>query len=158
HGGRHDLVAADVPGPHGSRATDRDRRGASRRPAARRPAARPGRDRHTHDAPRKWIARCGERHEGTSATRGQVRVGLAGLGSMGRNHLRVLSNQPGCRLVAVADPVTAALDAATASGTAQGFEEPLAMIEEADLDALVIAAPTTTHTSLALAAIERGIP
>ena len=32
------------------------------------------------------------------------------------------------------------------------------MVEEADLDALVIAAPTTAHVALALAAIERGMP
>ena len=46
---------------------------------------------------------------------GRIRVGLAGLGSMGRNHLRVLSTLPDCRLVAVADPVDAALEAATAA-------------------------------------------
>ena len=34
--------------------------------------------------------------------------------------------------------------------------EPLAMIAEAELDAVVIAAPTTAHLPLALAAIERG--
>jgi predicted dehydrogenase len=87
----------------------------------------------------------------------EVRVGLAGLGSMGRNHLRVISSRPNTRLVAVADPVADALDAAVASSGAQGFSEPLAMIAEADVDAVVIAAPTTAHVSLALAAIERNI-
>ncbi len=87
-----------------------------------------------------------------------VRVGLAGLGSMGRNHLRVLSSLAGCRLVAVADPVDAALDAATAAHAVTGYREPLAMVEEADLDALVVAAPTMAHVALALAAIDRGIP
>lgn len=85
-----------------------------------------------------------------------LRVGLAGLGAMGRNHLRVLSSRTDCRLVAVADPVPEALQAAAAAG-AQPFAEPLAMIEEAELDALVVAAPTTAHLPLALAAIERGI-
>jgi predicted dehydrogenase len=87
----------------------------------------------------------------------EVRVGLAGLGSMGRNHLRVISSRPNTRLVAVADPVADALDAAVASSGAQGFSQPLAMIAEADVDAVVIAAPTTAHVSLALAAIERNI-
>ena len=86
-----------------------------------------------------------------------LRVGLAGLGAMGRNHLRVLSSRTGCRLVAIADPVPEALDAAAAATGAQPFAEPLAMIEEAELDALVVAAPTTAHVPLALAAIERGI-
>lgn len=87
-----------------------------------------------------------------------LRVGLAGLGAMGRNHLRVLSSRTGCRLVAIADPVPEALDSAAAATGAQPFAEPLAMIEEAELDALVVAAPTTAHVPLALAAIERGIP
>lgn len=87
----------------------------------------------------------------------ELRVGLAGLGSMGRNHLRVLGTRPRCRLVAVADPVPEVLDAAAAQSGAQGFAEPLAMIAEADLDAVIIAAPTTAHLPLALAAIERGI-
>jgi predicted dehydrogenase len=91
----------------------------------------------------------------------ELRVGLAGLGSMGRNHLRVLRARPGCRLVAVADPVPEALAAAVGGGIdvpdALGFAEPLAMIAEADLDAVVIAAPTTSHRALAIAAIERGL-
>jgi len=87
----------------------------------------------------------------------EVRVGLAGLGSMGRNHLRVILSRPNSRLVAVADPVAETLDAAVASSGAQGFSEPLAMIAEADLDAVVIAAPTTAHVPLALGAIERGL-
>ena len=90
----------------------------------------------------------------------ELRVGLAGLGSMGRNHLRVLRARPGCRLVAVADPVPEVLAAATSNGDgpdALGFSEPLAMIAEADLDAIVLAAPTTSHLALALAAIERGL-
>jgi predicted dehydrogenase len=40
---------------------------------------------------------------------------------------------------------------------AQHFAEPLAMLSEAELDALIIASPTTAHLPLALAAIERGI-
>jgi predicted dehydrogenase len=87
----------------------------------------------------------------------ELRVGLAGLGSMGRNHLRVLHARPDVRLAAVADPVDAALSAAAGQVGAQGFDEPLAMIAEADLDAVVIAAPTTAHVPLALAAIDRGI-
>ena len=86
-----------------------------------------------------------------------LRFGLAGLGTMGRNHLRILSARTDCRLVAVADPVAETLDGAAAQTGAQPFAEPLAMIEEAELDAVVIAAPTTAHAPLALAAIERGL-
>ena len=87
----------------------------------------------------------------------EVRVGLAGLGSMGRNHLRVIASRAGVMLAAVADPFMDTLAAAVAQTGAAGFAEPMAMMAEADLDAVVIAAPTTAHLPLALAAIERGI-
>ena len=51
----------------------------------------------------------------------ELRIALAGLGSMGRNHLRVISSRPGCRLVGVADPVPAALAAAVEASGAHGF-------------------------------------
>ena len=77
---------------------------------------------------------------------------------MGRNHLRVLGALPGVRLAAVADPDAGAPSPRPRAATgAQAFSEPLAMLAEADLDAVVIAAPTTTHLPLTLAAIERGI-
>ncbi len=87
-----------------------------------------------------------------------LRVGLAGLGSMGRNHLRHLSSRTDCRLSAVGDPDQAALADAVAATGAAGYPDPLAMIREAALDAVVVAAPTTAHASLAEAAIERGLP
>jgi UDP-N-acetylglucosamine 3-dehydrogenase len=87
----------------------------------------------------------------------ELRVGLAGLGSMGRNHLRILAGRRDIRLVAVADPVAEALEAAVTASGAQPFDQPMAMIAEAELDALVIAAPTTAHVPLALAAIDRNV-
>jgi predicted dehydrogenase len=75
---------------------------------------------------------------------------------MGRNHLRILAGRTDIRLAAVADPVEEALAGAVALSGAQAFAEPLAMIAEAELDAVVVAAPTTAHVPLALAAIERG--
>ena len=87
----------------------------------------------------------------------EVRIGLAGLGSMGRNHLRVITSRPNVRLAAVADPVSDALAAAISATGAEGFVDPLSMIATVQLDAVVIAAPTTAHLLLARAAIERGI-
>jgi UDP-N-acetylglucosamine 3-dehydrogenase len=87
-----------------------------------------------------------------------LRLGLVGLGSMGRNHLRVISNHPETALAAIADPEPEALAAAVSQTQAQGYADPLAMIQLAELDGVVIAAPTTNHPALALAAIERGLP
>ena len=86
----------------------------------------------------------------------ELRVGLIGLGSMGRNHLRILSTTPGAHLAAVADTDPALIAGAEGSG-AQPFVEPVSMLSEANLDAVVIASPTMSHVALALAAIERGI-
>lgn len=86
----------------------------------------------------------------------EVRVGVIGLGSMGRNHVRVLRNMSRVRLAAIADPDGVALSAASSDSGAQSFAEPMALLAEADLDAVIIAAPTTSHLPLTLAAIERG--
>jgi UDP-N-acetylglucosamine 3-dehydrogenase len=88
----------------------------------------------------------------------RLRVGVAGAGSMGRNHLRVIAGHPSTQLVAVADPDGAALAAAVERTGVAGWADPLAMIAEAPLDAVVIAAPTTSHGALAAAAIERRLP
>jgi hypothetical protein len=53
--------------------------------------------------------------------------------------------------------IEAALEAAVGSDRRAGLRDPLAMIAEAELDGVVIAAPTTAHVALALAAIERGL-
>ncbi len=87
-----------------------------------------------------------------------LRIGLVGLGMMGRNHLRVISGHAETTLAAVADPDPAALEAAAVQTGATAFADPIALIREAEIEALVIAAPTTAHVPLALAAIERGLP
>ncbi len=86
-----------------------------------------------------------------------ARVGLIGLGAMGRNHLRLLSAREDVQLVAISDPVPQVLEAAVTGIDAQGYLEPQAMLVKADLDAVVIASPTTTHLLLGLAAVGRGI-
>jgi predicted dehydrogenase len=87
-----------------------------------------------------------------------LRVGLAGLGSIGQNHMRLLSAREDVRLAAIADPVGKTLRAAAKQTGAQAFPDALAMLEEAELDAVVIATPTTAHAAIALAAISHGLP
>jgi len=77
---------------------------------------------------------------------------------MGRNHMRHLSARDGCSLVAIADPELALVADAAAKTGATGYADALVMIETADLDAVVIAAPTTAHAALTRAAIDRGLP
>jgi len=96
----------------------------------------------------------------TTAFRGQsIRVGIAGLGSMGRNHLRNVLSRDDVTLVAVADPAEATLsDALSACDPAvRGYADPSAMLGEQELDALIVAVPTTLHFKVALEAITKGV-
>jgi predicted dehydrogenase len=94
---------------------------------------------------------------GRRAPVGRLRVGIAGLGTMGRNHLRNLVARDDVDLVATADPspVARAAAASQAPGV-MAFSDPLTMLAEQHLDAVIVAAPTTLHHGIALAAMARG--
>jgi len=85
-----------------------------------------------------------------------LRVGVVGLGVMGKNHARVLSELPGVTLVGVADPDEAQVEFVTSRLGCAGFAS-LEALMDAGIDALTVAAPTQLHTAISLAAIARGI-
>jgi predicted dehydrogenase len=85
-----------------------------------------------------------------------LRVGVVGLGVMGKNHARVLDELPGVTLVGVADPDGAQVEFVTSRLGCAGFST-LDALMDAGIDALTIAAPTQLHTQIALQAIARGI-
>ncbi len=87
------------------------------------------------------------------------RIGLAGLGTMGRNHLRNLLARDDIELVAVADPATEVLEQALSvtGGRVRGFGHPGQMLAEEELDALIVAVPTTQHFAVAMAAMAKGV-
>jgi UDP-N-acetylglucosamine 3-dehydrogenase len=85
-----------------------------------------------------------------------MKVGVAGLGVMGRNHARVLSDMRGVRLTCAFDPDAPTAEAARAYGA-----DPVTTTEaflEAGLDAAVVATPNRHHAELGVALLERGIP
>ena len=84
-----------------------------------------------------------------------VRVGVVGLGVMGRTHLRVLRSLAGVEVVAVADVVPGAL---VGAGPASTYDDPLALVRDADVDALLVASSDATHAELVLACLDRGLP
>ena len=77
---------------------------------------------------------------------------------MGRNHLRNLAARDDVTLVAVADPNEDALASAADQSGARPYADPVEMLDEERLEALVVSAPTTLHHRIALHAIERGVP
>lgn len=95
---------------------------------------------------------------GASKTR--LAVGVIGLGRLGRVYARDLSGRiPETRLVAVADPAPGvAADAAEEFGVARHYTDPLAMIDDPAVDAIVIVSPTHTHREVVIAAASRGKP
>ncbi len=82
-----------------------------------------------------------------------LRVGLLGVGSMGRHHARVIRETEGMDLVAIADP------GGDKFGVAKDLEvlpDVHAMIDQG-LDAAMVAVPTVYHEEAALALAEAGV-
>jgi len=72
-----------------------------------------------------------------------LKVGLIGLGNMGRNHLRVLSMLKGVELAFVADANAEVAAKAGQLNDIPGVVDPTPLL--ADVDAVVICTPTVTH-------------
>ena len=86
-----------------------------------------------------------------------TRVGLIGLGAMGGNHLRVLSDLDGVQLAAVCDQDARRLDSAARKYAVQGYTSWDDMLNREQLDAAVVALPTRFHCRAGLAALEHGL-
>ncbi len=89
-----------------------------------------------------------------------VRVGIAGLGRLGKAHARQLARvTQGCRLVSACSPVPAEREwAAQELGLAADrlhadFD---AFLAEADVDAVVLVTPTSLHADQVIAALRAG--
>lgn len=82
-----------------------------------------------------------------------LRFGLVGIGMMGRNHARVLEAVDGIDLVGVADPGG---DHFRMAGTATVVDS-VAELVALDIDAAVVAAPTSHHLSAGLLLAEAGV-
>jgi predicted dehydrogenase len=84
-----------------------------------------------------------------------VRVGVVGTGALGRHHVRILASLPGAALVGIHDarPEVAAALAAEHRTVAFGDLDALA----AEVDALVLAVPTSEHARLGAPLAGRGL-
>jgi scyllo-inositol 2-dehydrogenase (NAD+) len=90
----------------------------------------------------------------------RLAVGLIGLGRLGRVYARDLAGRIAeTRLVAVADPVgSLAADVADEFDVPKHYADPLALIDDPAVDAVVIVSPTHTHRELVVAAAVRRKP
>ncbi len=85
-----------------------------------------------------------------------TRIGIIGLGNMGRGHARTIleGHVPGLQLAAVADPFPAALETFP---QVPGFPTPEALLASGKVDAVLIATPHFSHTSIGIAALQAGL-
>src|SRR5580765_7316938 len=93
----------------------------------------------------------------TTTGKGRLAIGLIGAGRLGRVYARDLASRIAeTRLVAIADPVDAvATEVAAEFDVPKHYADPLAMIDDPAVDAIVIVSPTHTHRDLVIAAASR---
>jgi predicted dehydrogenase len=86
----------------------------------------------------------------------RLRVGVVGVGHLGKEHARILTTLADVELVGVADPNAAQVEAVAQRCGTRGFTDPRALLSL--VDAAVIVAPTTHHYALAADFLKEGLP
>lgn len=86
----------------------------------------------------------------------KVRIAVIGAGAFGQRHLSYLQREPLCEVVAIADPMPAAKDFATAHGY-RYFSDYRAMLDAVKPEGAIIASPNALHAPMGLDCAERGV-
>lgn len=84
-----------------------------------------------------------------------LRVGVIGLGAMGRNHVRVYSELPDVELAGIADIDQGLTQSLAKKYRTKSFSDYKELLQE-DLEAVSIAVPTSLHREVALATADAG--
>jgi len=92
-----------------------------------------------------------------AADQAGFRLGLVGAGRMGRTHLRAISGSALVTVTAVAEPFEPARQNLAASGLAV-YSSLGEMLDGADLDGVLIAAPSDRHVQIIGEVAARGLP
>ena len=89
----------------------------------------------------------------------QLSVGVVGAGSMGMNHLRVLSDfsEEQIRLVGIAETSEPVLHRATSRFHLKGYTDYRQMVDETHPDLVAVVVPTNLHFEVASYLLNRGI-
>lgn len=86
----------------------------------------------------------------------KLKVGVIGVGVMGRNHVRVYKNIPTVELVGIADTNKSTLDKVSDEFSVKGFTDYRELVE-LGVDAVSVAVPTTYHADVAKDVIKKGV-
>jgi predicted dehydrogenase len=92
---------------------------------------------------------------GLRAQGSRLRVGVIGIGHLGRHHARILSDLEHAKLVAVVDTVRERADQAAAATGARACTDSRELLDA--VDAVVVAVPTELHREIAMPFLERGV-
>ncbi len=84
-----------------------------------------------------------------------IRTGVFGTGTMGKNHVRLLAELPGSKLVGVHDADAQRARALAGTYGTEAYAEAQALAQ--DVDAAVLAVPTVAHADLGCRLLEQGI-
>jgi len=95
-------------------------------------------------------------HAAKAGAGGPLRLGVVGVGVMGANHARVLTDLADVKLVGIADPDPKQRELVASALGCAGHADVEALIA-GGVDAITIAAPTHLHRDLALTCIRHGV-
>jgi len=84
-----------------------------------------------------------------------MRVGVIGVGYLGRFHARIYNDMPGVELVGVADTNHETADRVASEYETRAFYDPLALLDEVDVVSVVV--PTSLHRQIAVPYLEKGV-
>ena len=87
----------------------------------------------------------------------QVRIGIIGIGVMGRHHMKTFADIDGATFTAAADPNPDARQLAADTCGVKVFDDGVKMMDSGEVDAVLISTPHYFHPPLAIAAFERGL-
>jgi predicted dehydrogenase len=87
---------------------------------------------------------------------GKVRLGIVGLGNMGSLHCKLLQKTPELELVAGCDIDTERLDKITERYGCAGFTDARELLKARICDAVLVATPHYSHTTIGIDALQRG--
>ena len=86
-----------------------------------------------------------------------IKVGVVGLGKMGLSHLAMINAHPSVEVVGVCDLTGYVLDVLHKYTGLETYSDYTAMLDSADLDAVIIATSTKAHAPMIEAAFARGV-
>jgi myo-inositol 2-dehydrogenase / D-chiro-inositol 1-dehydrogenase len=86
-----------------------------------------------------------------------LRFGLIGTGRIGQVHARSIAADEDAELAWVADPLVAGAEAVAARHGGRVTDDPAEVLASGEVDAVVIASPTSTHVDLIAASLDAGV-